>query len=72
MNEEELHKWYASARQGMDSLEKIRFIQEIFFQMQDDSIKLPMGDYNEVHLYLNQLADKIYSVNNKIIVEQQS
>ena len=54
----------------MDSLEKIRFIQEIFYQLQDDEIKLPMGDFNEVQLYLNQIANKIYSNNNKTLQEE--
>lgn len=70
MSEKELNEWYKSARQSMDSLEKIRFIQEIFYQLQDDGIKLPMGDFNEVQLYLNQIANKIYSNNNKTIQER--
>ena len=70
MSDKELNEWYKSARQGMDSLEKIRFIQEIFYQLQDDGIKLPMGDFNEVQLYLNQIANKIYSNNNKTIQER--
>lgn len=70
MSDKELQKWYESARQSMDSLEKIRFIQEIFYQLKDEGVKLPMGDFDEVELYLNQLANKVYSHNNTMIQEK--
>lgn len=67
--EQELIDYYKLARQNMDSWEKIKFIQEIFYQLQEQGIKLPMGDYNEVDRYLNEISDKIYSHTNLIIKE---
>lgn len=68
--EQELIDYYKLARQNMDSWEKIKFIQEIFYQLQEQGIKLPMGDYNEVDRYLNEISNKIYSHTNLIIKEQ--
>jgi len=68
--EQELIDYYKLVRQNMDSWEKIRFIQEIFYELQEQGIKLPMGDYNEVDRYLNEISNKIYSHTNLIIKEQ--
>lgn len=65
--EQELIDYYKSVRQNMDSWEKIKFIQEIFYELQEQGIKLPMGDYNEVDRYLNEITNKIYSHTNLII-----
>jgi hypothetical protein len=59
MGEKELDKWYAFVRQKMDIVEKIRFIQEIFFVLEEEGVTLPMGDYDEVQKYLNQILNKV-------------
>jgi hypothetical protein len=59
MGEKELDKWYASVRQKMDIVEKIRFIQEIFFTLEEEGISLPMADYDEVQKYLNEIIKKV-------------
>lgn len=69
-DEQELDKYYKSARQVMDTWEKIKFIQEIFYQLQEQGVALPMADYNEIDRYLNEISHKVYSNINLIIKEQ--
>jgi len=73
MNEnQELVDYYKSVRQSMDCGEKIRFIQEIFYELREQGIRLPMGDFDEVDRYLNEISNRIYSHTNLIIKEKSN
>lgn len=69
-DKQELIDYYKSVRQVMDCGEKIRFIQEIFYELREQGIRLPMGDYNEVDRYLYEVGNRIHSHTNLIIKEK--
>lgn len=51
--------WFNDAVKYMGVEEQIRFIREIFYELEEGGIKLPLGDYDQVERYLINITNKL-------------
>jgi hypothetical protein len=54
-----LIRWFEDAIKTMDIDEQVRFIREIFYELEEGGIKLPLGDYDQVERYLINITNKL-------------
>ena len=60
MNDKDtLIAWFNDAVKTMAIEEQIRFIREIFYELEEGGIKLPLGDYEQVERYLINITTKL-------------
>lgn len=60
MNDKDtLIAWFNDAVKNMGIDEQVRFIREIFYELEEGGIKLPLGDYDQVERYLINITNKL-------------
>lgn len=51
--------WFNDAIKTMSVEEQIRFIREIFYELEEGGIRLPLSDYDQVETFLINIANKL-------------
>lgn len=61
MNEKDkaMIAWFNNIMKTSGYVEQIGFVQEIFYQLEEDGIELPYGDYKLVEKYLTNIKQRL-------------